>query len=456
MRSIRTREVLTLFFGDLILLYASLWLTLAIRYVAVPNRELLDLHLVPFSLLFAAWLLLFFIVGMYDRHTLVFRMRLPDKILRVQLANMGLAVIFFFFIPIFGIAPKTNLFIYLVVSSALLTFWRLWLYPRISWHNRQPAIIVGASSELRELELEINSNARYPFYFTTKIVIERVEGGAISGRIFDALQDPSLAFVVIDLHHRKLANILPHLYKPIFSNVQFIDLHELYAEIFERLPLSILGEPFAVEGFGEKASHWVYDALKRVIDIFGALAMGVITLVVTPFVWIAMRLEGPGPVFIVQERIGRNGTTVRTLKFRSMRVNDATSASWVGEYKENGITKTGAFLRRFSLDEFPQCVNVLRGDLSLIGPRSDIEGLGKRLAEKIPFYNMRYRVKPGITGWAQINQQYEPGQISPQSVEDTKVRLAYDFFYIKNRSLILDLIIALKTLKRMVFRMSSW
>ncbi len=100
-------------------------------------------------------------------------------------------------------------------------------------------------------------------------------------------------------------------------------------------------------------------------------------------------------------------------------------------------------------------MNVLSGEVSLIGPRNDIRALGERLGEAVPYYDMRYIVPPGITGWAQINQRYEPGNISPQSIEETKVRLAYDFYYIKNRSLALDLIIALKTVKRMLFRVSS-
>jgi lipopolysaccharide/colanic/teichoic acid biosynthesis glycosyltransferase len=133
--------------------------------------------------------------------------------------------------------------------------------------------------------------------------------------------------------------------------------------------------------------------------------------------------------------------------------NDA--GEWKGE-GQNRVTKLGAFLRLTSLDEFPQFMNILSGELSLIGPRNDMEVLAGRLAEAIPYYNVRYIVKPGITGWAQINQQYEQGNISPQSVEETKTRLAYDFYYIKNRSLTLDIVIALKTVKRMLFRLSSW
>lgn len=183
--------------------------------------------------------------------------------------------------------------------------------------------------------------------------------------------------------------------------------------------------------------------------------MGAVTLIATPFVWLALRIEGPGPVFIAQDRIGEHGEPMRVYKFRSMRFNDASSKEWVGE-GENRVTRVGGFMRQTSLDEFPQFINILRGELSLIGPRNDIEGLGKRLGESIPYYMVRYSVRPGITGWAQINQQYEQGHISPQSIEETKMRLAYDFYYIKHRSLALDLVIALKTLKRMIFRISAW
>jgi lipopolysaccharide/colanic/teichoic acid biosynthesis glycosyltransferase len=180
--------------------------------------------------------------------------------------------------------------------------------------------------------------------------------------------------------------------------------------------------------------------------------MGGIAVVLTPFIALFMRLEGPGPVFITQERIGRYGMPIRAYKFRSMRFSD--EGKWKGE-GENKVTAVGAFLRLTSLDEFPQFINVLRGEVSLIGPRNDIRALGLRLGEAIPYYNMRYIVPPGITGWAQINQSYEPGNISPQSIEETKTRLAYDFYYIKNRSLALDIVIALKTVKRMLFRVAG-
>jgi lipopolysaccharide/colanic/teichoic acid biosynthesis glycosyltransferase len=235
---------------------------------------------------------------------------------------------------------------------------------------------------------------------------------------------------------------------------QFADFYQLYEEVFDRVPLTLLQDDWFLKNLSASASA-LYLIGKRLVDVVGGILMGAVTVLITPLLFMAMRLEGPGPLFIAQERLGRYGQRVRAYKFRSMRFNDQASDSWVGE-GENRITRVGNFLRKTSLDEFPQFLNILRGELSLVGPRNDIKGLGARLAEAIPYYTARYSVTPGITGWAQVNQQYEQGHISPQSIEETKMRLAYDFYYIEHRSLALDLVIALRTLKRMLFRVSSW
>lgn len=424
------------------------------RYLAIPGWDLLWIHLIPFSLLFMVWILLFFIWGLYDQHTMFFKSRLPERILRAQTINVVIAAIFFFFVPIFGIAPKTNLLLYLVFSSILMIWWRGWFFPRVAGGYRAAALVVGGGSEIRELIAEVNDNHRYPFYFSETIVADKLDGGAVGDRIFSVLRDPRLELVVIDLHHRKLANILPHLYKPLFSNVRFVDMRELYEDIFERTPLSILGDSQAMEELASRTHSRGYEIVKRVIDIIGGLLMGIVALVIAPFIWLAMRMEGPGPLIIEQDRFGERARKIRTYKFRSMTFNDAAGSAWIGE-NQNKVTKVGALLRKTSLDEFPQFINIIKGEISLIGPRNDTEGIGNRLAEAIPNHNVRYAVPPGITGWAQINQRYKSGNISPQSVEEMKMRLMYDLYYIKNRSLVLDIMIALKTIKRMVFRSGS-
>jgi lipopolysaccharide/colanic/teichoic acid biosynthesis glycosyltransferase len=138
-----------------------------------------------------------------------------------------------------------------------------------------------------------------------------------------------------------------------------------------------------------------------------------------------------------------------------MTSNDAGSGTWTREdaQKGNQVTRVGAVLRAMSIDEFPQVYNILRGEMSLIGPRNDIKGLGERLAAEIPYYNIRNTVKPGVTGWAQTHQHYMGDNISPQSIEESRMRLSYDLYYVKNCSILLDVEIALRTLKTMLSRL---
>ena len=157
-------------------------------------------------------------------------------------------------------------------------------------------------------------------------------------------------------------------------------------------------------------------------------------------------------MFVVQERVGRYNRHFFVRKFRTMRESD--DGVW-HEPDAQVATRVGKLLRRSSIDELPQFLNVLRGEMSLIGPRSDIVGIATKLAEEITYYHIRHVVKPGITGWAQTHQRYAPGNISPQSIEEARVRLAYDLYYVKNRSILLDVRIALQTLGTLIARFST-
>lgn len=198
-------------------------------------------------------------------------------------------------------------------------------------------------------------------------------------------------------------------------------------------------------------SQIAHDAAKRTMDIAGSFILGLIVLSIYPLVYVAVKLEDGGEVFIKQKRIGQHMKNITTYKFRSMRFNEEDSSTWIGESK-NTITRVGKVLRKMSIDEWPQAWNILKGEMSFIGPRNDVYGLGVRLSEQIPYYNARYTIKPGLSGWAQIKQRYAEGNISPQSVEESRMRLAYDIYYIKNRSFMLDLKIALRTIQTLVLR----
>jgi lipopolysaccharide/colanic/teichoic acid biosynthesis glycosyltransferase len=449
------RAVGLLFLGDILVFAVSLVVTLLLRYGRDFDSKILLDHLGPFMLLFALWVLVFYMSGLYGKRILLFSISLPDAIVKTQFFNVVLAALFFFLVPGIGIAPKTNLLIYLVVSLLLILLWRIALYPRLSIPRvRYPAVLIAKGTEVAELVRQVNGNDRYHLSFP--IVLSPEEALTDVRALAARIGETGATIIVTDTNDRSLDTLVPQLYDlACFREpAQFVAFQDMYEEVFDRVPLSQLGPAWFLEQVPQAPSV-VYTLLKRLIDIAGGLLMGAITIAAAPFVWIAQGFEGPGPLFIVQERIGRNLASVRAYKFRSMQKNEKSSGAWVGE-SENRVTRVGSILRMTSLDEFPQFVSILKGELSLIGPRNDIEGLGKRLAEEIPYYNLRYQVTPGITGWAQINQQYEQGNISPQSIEETKMRLAYDFYYLKHRSLGLDIVIALKTIKRMLFRVSSW
>jgi sugar transferase (PEP-CTERM system associated) len=181
--------------------------------------------------------------------------------------------------------------------------------------------------------------------------------------------------------------------------------------------------------------------LKRAIDL---LVSSFVLLLTTPLVLggiIAIRLEGPGPVFYRQERITKDGRVFRILKLRTMRPDaEAKGAVWA-LLKDKRITRAGAFLRRTRIDELPQLINILRGDMSFVGPRPERPMFVAELAEKIPLYNERHMVKAGLTGWAQINYPYGA------SIDDARSKLSYDLYYVKNFSILFDFVILLQTLR---------
>ena len=443
MKILNRREPIILFAGDLMAFSIALWVALALRYGAIPSADLLAQHWAPFSFLFILWIFVFFVAGLYEKHTLVFKGKLPSLILNTQVANSLLAVVFFYLLPSFGITPKIVLAVYLVVSFLLIIIWRVSIVPRFGFRNRENAILIGAGDEMQELKEEMNGNERYNLKFVSSVNLNQLDGIAFQEEVVEKIYSEGVTSVVIDLKHEKADAILPSLYNLIFSNVRFLDMYKVYEEVFDRVPLSLVGYNWFLENISF-SPHTMYDTLKRMMDVAIASALGIVSLIFYPFVFVAIKLEDGGPVFITQERIGVGNRIIKLWKFRSMRGSDA--GKWVTE-GDDRITHVGKFLRKSRIDELPQLWNIIRGDLSLIGPRPDIVAMGKKLADELPYYTVRNLIKPGLSGWAQIKQD-----IAPQSLEETRERLAYDLYYLKNRSFILDLTIALKTMKTLLSR----
>lgn len=445
-------EPLLLLVGDLAFFVGALWATLLVRYLAVPSQALFVEHVVPFSLLFAFSVVVYFIAGLYDKQLVIVQQLLPQTIFKAQIATVIGGALFFFTIPYFGITPKTILFIYLVLSWGLITAWRLVLFPLLVQRRNAPAVVIGEGTEVSELIAELNSNDRSRMHVVASCSLGSLVDTSGQEKLLAIMREQRIEVCIIDTEDDRFKLLLPFFYNLLFLDmpVRCVNLWQMYEQLFDRIPASALRHGWFMEVFTLRNS-WLYLILKRILDIIGALVFGIMLLILLPFVYIAMRLEDDGPIFIAQQRIGQRNMPMRAYKFRTMTHDDAASSAWVGE-NENRVTRVGAVLRRFSIDEFPQVWNILKGELSFIGPRNDIAGLGARLAEAIPYYNTRYIIKPGISGWAQINQHYAPGNMSPQSLEETEVRLAYDLYYLKHRSFMLDVVIGLKTLRRIFFR----
>lgn len=451
----RTRELLTLLLGDVAIFVVSLWLTLAVRYVEIPTAERLDLHLGPFLLLSGVWLFVFYVAGMYDKHTSLFRAHLVSQIIHTQFINIVIAAVAFLSLPL-GIAPKTNLVIYLAVSIVLITVWRMYFFPRLTPRHARRAILIADGEEAVELVDEVNNNPRYSYHFL-RIIDQQTATGAddFNQKLLELINREKIEVIVADPHATYIEQVLPDLFRLTFERftITFFDFHSVYESTFDRVPLSALRYDWFLTHVSQSKSL-LYDTIKRMLDIVGSIVLGLIFLCLLPFIALAMRLEGPGQIFITQERLGQYNRRIRVVKLRTMTVNQSASSTWTTEDSQKGnvVTRVGAILRKTSLDEVPQVWNILKGDMSLIGPRNDILGLAERLTQEIPYYAIRNFVKPGVSGWAQTHQHYMGDNISPQSLEETRMRLAYDLYYVKNKSLLLDLEIALRTVKTLLSR----
>lgn len=213
-----------------------------------------------------------------------------------------------------------------------------------------------------------------------------------------------------------------------------------------KIEVEFITEEWLLQAYGFKILRsQIQNNIKRVFDIIMAIIIGVMTLPVMAVAAIIVRLESPGPIIYSQDRVGENGKEFKVHKFRSMR-NDAEKdgAKWA-QVNDPRVTKFGNFMRKTRIDELPQLINVLKGEMSFIGPRPERMVFIKELEKEIPYYNLRHMVKPGLTGWAQVMYPYGA------SVEDARRKLEYDLYYIKHHSLYLDLMIMFMTFKTVVF-----
>lgn len=319
---------------------------------------------------------------------------------------------------------------------------------------RRRAIIIGAGQAGRTIIQAIKENLPLEYQLVGYIdddpskqgqVIEGIPVIGSRRNLLSLVRENDVSEIILAITHTVHGELIQAIMDCQEQGVQITLMPLLYEEITGRVPVEHVGDEWSlVLPLDHAATGGFWPFLKRAVDILIACIGLTLLALVFPILALVIYIDSPGPIFYTQERVGKGGRIFRVIKFRSMIPNaEEGGAVWAQE-NDPRVTRVGRFLRRTMIDELPQLINVLRGEMSIVGPRPERPIFANQLAEQIPFYRARHSVKPGMAGWALINYGYS------SSVRDALVKLQYDLYYIKHQSIYLDLLILLKTLGQML------
>ncbi len=460
MRRTRFKKILLLLIGDITLLYTALAIgislqtrTNSMKSLAFTGRTL------PFSLIFSVWLLTFGAFGFYELRLMRNGKLFLYRLIRVMVSNIVLAIVIFYLFPL-APEPRRTLFIIAFLATVFIFAWRYLFNALIIRTSVLRVLLLGTNTEMIQLADFLSAHPQlgykpvgflaaddagaplpFPLPLTRyalpreklhRIIAETRAESVIISR--EAKQDRAAVRILFDLI-------------PLGVTVtEFPAFHEM---LTGKVPLSLIEEAWFLENLIGRRKR-LYEFFKRVMDIALAILFGIPALIIAPFIALAIRLDSQGNVFFRQERVGRHGRKFTLIKYRSMVANaDRMSGMKIhdnGAPVDPRTTRVGAFLRKTYMDELPQIFNILKGEMSFVGPRPERPHYVRQLRQRIPFYEMRTLVAPGLTGWAQVNMEDDA------SVEDAPEKMQYDLYYIKNRSAVLDVLVVLRTIAALVRR----
>jgi sugar transferase (PEP-CTERM system associated) len=338
----------------------------------------------------------------------------------------------------------------ILLAGFLLALWRkLFFIINASPRLANKALILGSGPQVHRLSSEIDRRPEWGvklvgYVGETPDATVSMNGlrrlGTIS-ELNQIVERERVAQVIVAMGERRGRLPVENLMRLKTRGIFIQDGTDVFETLTGKVPLDSMRLSWLIFSRGYPVSHMVLLYKRLMSLVLSALGL-LLALPVMALIAIALKLDSAGPIIFKQKRVGQDGRLFDLYKFRSMKV-DSDPANQFRPAQENDdrITRVGHWLRRTRLDELPQLYNILRGDMYFIGPRPFVPNQEQELAEKIPFYSQRWTVKPGATGWAQINFGY------CATLEDNAEKLAYDLFYIKNMSIGLDLLIAFRTIK---------
>lgn len=398
-----------------------------------------------FFLLPVIWLLLN--IEMYDIHRAGRRL---DTVKGIAV-SAGLSLIlymFVFFLSEPNSLPRRGVAAFIVAASLLMVVWRF-LYIQIftTPNLLRRVLIIGAGRAGATLVKVVKASWPPPFFLVGLIDDDETKKGSTveDFLILGTSQDlPKIIdqMNISDLIFSITGEICDDMFQAIMQaeeqGIEVTTMPMVYETLLGRVPIFLLRSDWLLRSFVDQArAGGLYEMLKRFMDIAAGMIGSIILALITPIFGLLIMLESGRPIFYTQSRLGKNGHEYWIIKFRTMREEFDKNGKLLPD--KDRMTRIGWLLRKTHMDELPQFINVLRGEMSLVGPRAEISALVKKLQMEVPFYRARLLVKPGITGWAQVNYGYAT------TVEETAAKLEYDLYYIKHRNLLLDFIIVLRT-----------
>ena len=439
--------------GDLIAFFSGFLLSLITRSVALPSVAQVTSNMTLFFFVFLFWIVANYINGLYDLK-LIRDAGLYKRIIQTSIFSLAVGVIFFYITPNRYITPKTILILSVIFGYMFAYVWRVIYNAVIGEKTLQTNIMfLGYSAETAELLNILRKETNLGYHVVALIDPEHLAKTSDHPNIkiiddinqIDTIaQTYHVTTIVTSPHLEMYEEITKKIYSLLFSTVSIIDLTSFYETLTGRIPPTTFSEGWFIKNI-RSSEHIVYDKLRRLTDIIAAIALGVVLLITSPIIIPLIHYTSQGPVIFRQKRIGKNGYIFWIYKFRTMYALAAdgsaeTQGAQFAEKDDERITKIGKLLRKTRLDEIPQVWNLLKGDVTLIGPRPERPEIVQKLEAHMPYYALRHMVKPGITGWAAVHQHYT------DTLETSLQKLQYDLYYIKNKSWLLDLSIILKTI----------
>jgi len=423
-------RVWLIIFGDFIAFWISFFIIILVRFEPVSYQAAISAHIVPFIILYLTWVLSFYLFGLYDLFTI------KPTIPHLRRFGMAISISFvigiflFYFISIFGISPKTNLIFQIVGFGIISFFIRRIIYILFSKAITRPAILVGSSESINEIKNVIINNPQLGLRLAL-----HTENGVNAIRDYSNTSNTVFIFEKIpdDIPKEQILSI----YK---NNSEIINMAQAYERYLNKISINHVTQSWVVENIDIKVNI-LYMLTRKVVDVLFAILVIVITSPLLAISALFIYLHDNKTIFYIQERVGLNGKIFKLYKLRSMIINSEENGAVWTERNDSRITPVGKVIRKIHIDEVPQMLNIIKGDISLVGPRPERPEFVAQLEKVIPHYELRHIIHPGFTGWAQIKYRYA------NTEKDSKEKFEYDLYYIKNRNIFLDFGIILRTIQ---------